>query len=242
MGSPSIVSAPFTGGFTPLQQAVVRTATSVAPTISRVFFMSVMLATRPRPVVPFVYRGVLLVTFLCRYRPGFPMLARMNTAAKPEPPASDRNSLKRNDVLLILAFWAFIAVLAAVNGLIDPRGRGLQPVWPSAPVALAFIESALWAAITPFVFWLVSRYGIERTNRVARIALFLGIGLVLAIVVVWRRDGRHVLPETTPAPARITLYRLGTWAFGAITATFLAFHGNLLPRFPEFLRRLAGLG
>ena len=142
-----------------------------------------MLATRPRPVVPFVYRGVLLVTFLCRCRPGFPMLARMNTAEKPEPPASDRISLKRNDVLLILAFWAFIAVLAAVNGLIDPRGRGLQPVWPSAPIALAFIESALWALITPFVFWLVSRYGIERTNRVARITLFLGVGLVLAIVV-----------------------------------------------------------
>ena len=40
-----------------------------------------------------------------------------------------------------------------------------------------------WALITPFVFWLVSRYGIERTNRVARITLFLGVGLVLAIVV-----------------------------------------------------------
>jgi signal transduction histidine kinase len=111
------------------------------------------------------------------------MLTRMNLAVKPDPPAQDRVSLQRNDVLLILAFWAFIAVLAAVNGLIDPRGRGLQPVWPSAPIALAFIESALWAAITPFVFWLVSRYGIERTNRVARIGLFLGVGLVLAIVV-----------------------------------------------------------
>ncbi len=142
-----------------------------------------MLAARSGSVVPFVYRGVQLVTFHCRSQPTFPMLARMNVAVKPEPPASDRVSLRRNDVLLILAFWAFIAVLAAVNGLIDPRGRGLQPVWPSAPIALAFIESALWAAITPFVFWLVSRYGIERTNRVARIALFLGVGLVLAIVV-----------------------------------------------------------
>jgi two-component sensor histidine kinase len=111
------------------------------------------------------------------------MLARMNVAVKPDLPASDRVSLRRNDVLMILGFWAFIAVLTAVNGLIDPRGRGLQPVWPSAPIALALIESALWAAITPFVFWLVSRYGIERTNRVARIALFLGIGLIIAIVV-----------------------------------------------------------
>ena len=107
----------------------------------------------------------------------------MSLAVKPESPPSDRVSLRRNDLLMILAFWAFIAVLAAVNGLIDPRGRGLQPVWPSAPIALAFIESALWAAITPFVFWLVSRYGIERTNRVARIALFLSVGLALAIVV-----------------------------------------------------------
>jgi hypothetical protein len=107
----------------------------------------------------------------------------MNVAVKPELPAADRVSLRRNDVLMILLFWTFIAVLTAVNALFDPRGRGLQPVWPSAPIALAFIESALWAAITPLVFWLVSRYGIERTNRVARIALFLGLGLIVAIVV-----------------------------------------------------------
>jgi two-component sensor histidine kinase len=111
------------------------------------------------------------------------MLDRMNVTAKPESPASDRVSLRREDVLLILGFWAFIAVLSAVNGLLDPRGRGLQPVWPSAPIALAFIECALWAVITPFVFWMVSRYGIERTNRVARIALFFGVGIVVAIVV-----------------------------------------------------------
>jgi hypothetical protein len=35
---------------------------------------------------------------------------------------------------------------------------------------------------------------------------------------------------------------VGTWAFGGITATFLAFRGDLVPRFPEFLLRLVGLG
>jgi len=97
--------------------------------------------------------------------------------------SSDRVPLRRVDLLLILGFWTFIAVLTAVNGLSDPRGRGLQPVLPSAPLAIALIESVLWTVITPFVFWLVSRYGMERTTRAGRIVLFLVVGIALAILV-----------------------------------------------------------
>jgi two-component sensor histidine kinase len=115
------------------------------------------------------------------------MLAAMS-AAPGEPrlngqPAADRFPLRRTDFLLILAFWTFIAVLTTVNGLIDPRGRGLQPVLPLAPVAIAFIESYLWAILTPLVFWLVSRYGGERSPRASQFALFLVAGLAIAILV-----------------------------------------------------------
>jgi two-component system, LytTR family, sensor kinase len=91
--------------------------------------------------------------------------------------------LRRGELVLIFGFWTFIALLSSVNALTDPRGRGLMPVLPSAPIALAFIESYLWALLTPLIFMLASRYGIERSNRVTRIALFAGVGLVIAVLV-----------------------------------------------------------
>jgi two-component system, LytTR family, sensor kinase len=108
-------------------------------------------------------------------------MSKLLPSAGPAP--SDRIPLKRNDLLLIVLFWAVIAALTAVNSLIDPRGRGLQPVLPSAPLAIAVIEAFLWAVVTPLVFWLVSRYGIERTSRAARVLLFLVVGLAVAILV-----------------------------------------------------------
>ena len=95
----------------------------------------------------------------------------------------DSVPLRRSELLGIFAFWTFLAILTAANGLLDPRGRGLQPLLVGAPVTLAFIESYLWAALTPFLFWLTSRYSIERENRVARVVMFVAAGLLVAMVV-----------------------------------------------------------
>src|SRR5690606_16256506 len=65
----------------------------------------------------------------------------------------------------------------------DPRGRGMQPVLPSAPVALAFIESYLWALITLPVFVLASRFQLEREHWVPRVVLFFLVGMAIAIGV-----------------------------------------------------------
>jgi two-component system LytT family sensor kinase len=91
--------------------------------------------------------------------------------------------LRRSELLGIFAFWTFLAVLSAVNGLLDPRGRGLQLLAPAAPVTRAFIESYLWAALTPVLFWLTSRFTLERGNRVGRVLLFAGVGIVVAMLV-----------------------------------------------------------
>jgi two-component system LytT family sensor kinase len=91
--------------------------------------------------------------------------------------------LRRSELLGIFAFWTFLAVLTAANGLLDPRGRGLQPLASTAPVTLAFIESYLWAALTPLLFWLTSRFTLERENRLGRVLLLLGIGIVVAMLV-----------------------------------------------------------
>ncbi|MFN2567443.1 MAG: sensor histidine kinase [Gemmatimonadaceae bacterium] len=91
--------------------------------------------------------------------------------------------LRRSELLGIFAFWTFLAVLSAANGLLDPRGRGLQPLVSAAPVTLAFVESYLWAALTPVLFWLTSRFALERANRVGRVLLFVGVGIVVAMLV-----------------------------------------------------------
>jgi two-component system, LytTR family, sensor kinase len=116
--------------------------------------------------------------------------------------AGDRLRLGRAELLLIFAFWTFMAVLTAANALLDPRGRGLQPNVASAPVALAFIEAYLWALATPFIFRLTSRYTLERSRWLPRVLLFLGVGLVVAILVEgitsWLRFDVFYTPRRPP--------------------------------------------
>src|SRR5438552_8100421 len=90
--------------------------------------------------------------------------------------------LKRNELLLVFVFWTFIAVLIVANRLLDPRG-GFRVVPSSASITLAFVESYIWALLTPPIFSLASRYSVERAGRVRRIALFLVLGVVVAFVV-----------------------------------------------------------
>jgi two-component system LytT family sensor kinase len=97
---------------------------------------------------------------------------------------AERMRLGRAELLGIFAFWTFMAVLSAANALLDPRGgRGLQPNVASAPIALAFVESYLWAAATLLVFRLTSRYSVERSSWLSRVLLFVGLGVVLSICV-----------------------------------------------------------
>lgn len=87
--------------------------------------------------------------------------------------------LTRAELALILAFWLFVALLSAANGIVDPRG----PRGPQTTPAVAFLQSALWAVLTPAIFWMASRYRIERANAAARIALYVAVGLLVAMTV-----------------------------------------------------------
>jgi two-component system, LytTR family, sensor kinase len=106
-----------------------------------------------------------------------------SAAPNPDTDSAARFPLRRSELLLIFAFWTFLAVLTAANGILDPRGRGLQPLVSGAPVAIAFIASYLWAALTPPIFWLSSRFSIEHARRVPRILLLIGIGILVAMGV-----------------------------------------------------------
>jgi len=112
----------------------------------------------------------------------------VGTASTPgheEPSNSHRGGfpLQRTELLLIFAFWTVLAVLTAASRLIDPRGPVLR-LSPSTPITLAFAESYLWAMLTVLIFWLSSRVSLEpRGNRVGRVLLFMGVGIVTAMFV-----------------------------------------------------------
>src|SRR4051794_39979354 len=84
----------------------------------------------------------------------------------------------RRELALIFLFWTTLATVSTVNRLIDPRGgSGLRVMSPAGPIALAYIEAWIWAAVTPFVFWLSSRFSVRR------FLILLGTGIVIAVLV-----------------------------------------------------------
>ncbi len=95
----------------------------------------------------------------------------------------DETRISGRELALIFAFWTFIATLSAVNRLLDSRGFGFRLMSPAAPVLLLYIESWLWSALTPLVFWMAARYQVERSNWPLRVPILLGSGIAIAIVV-----------------------------------------------------------
>ena len=91
--------------------------------------------------------------------------------------------MSRAELLGVFAFWTTLAVLTAANRLADQRDPALNVVSRTVPIALAFQQMYTWALLTPFVFWLAGRFSIDRSTAVKRIALLLGIGVVLAFAV-----------------------------------------------------------
>ena len=69
--------------------------------------------------------------------------------------------LSGREIAIIFAFWTALATLSAVNTLLDPRGYGLRLTSPAGPIAMAYVESWLWAAFTPFIFSMASRFSFE---------------------------------------------------------------------------------
>jgi two-component system, LytTR family, sensor kinase len=98
-------------------------------------------------------------------------------------PAGRSTPMTRAELLGVFAFWTMLAVLTAANRLADQRELGVNIVSRTIPIALAFQQMYTWALLTPFVFWLAGRFSIDRSNAAPRIALLLGIGVVLAFSV-----------------------------------------------------------
>jgi two-component system LytT family sensor kinase len=119
--------------------------------------------------------------------------------------------LTRAEWAAILGFWLFMAVLTAANRLLDPRRPpGLQPVSASVPIALALLEALVWAAVTPFVFWLVRRVSALEDRRAAQGALLAVGGVGVSIVVDGVFDGARAVLLGLPGRHSVFTNPVGT--------------------------------
>jgi two-component system, LytTR family, sensor kinase len=87
--------------------------------------------------------------------------------------------LRRGEVLVVVAVWAFFAVLNVATWLLEPRGGA------SAPAQLEvsrLVGPAVWAVLTVFVFWLSRRLPLDGAfwRRHGLFILLLGIALAHA--------------------------------------------------------------
>ena len=98
-------------------------------------------------------------------------------------PSSPPFRLSRRELVLIAAFWTFMAALTFANRLLDPRQLGFQFTNASAPIALAFLSAYSWALLTPLVFWLSSRFLADHRHRVFGAVVLLAVGFAVAIAL-----------------------------------------------------------
>ncbi|MGC3980440.1 MAG: histidine kinase [Steroidobacteraceae bacterium] len=95
------------------------------------------------------------------------------------------SQLKRNELVSIWVFWGFIAVLTFINALINDAtsqatSNRLNVI---APLTAAFIESLVWAMLTPFVFRLTRRYSLDRPRWLLSLVFLLTLGLVISVLM-----------------------------------------------------------
>jgi len=114
--------------------------------------------------------------------------------------------LSAGEIVAIIAFWAFLAVLTAAGLLVDPRiaavaamRAALRPEIRSGIDQIALVEYGLWAVLTLPIFWMTRRYGGDRPT-LDHILAFLLIGVVLAIGVdaLLKFISHQLVPAPTP--------------------------------------------
>ncbi|MGZ7080757.1 MAG: sensor histidine kinase, partial [Thermoanaerobaculia bacterium] len=91
--------------------------------------------------------------------------------------------LTPRELFIIFLFWTSLATLSSVSRTLDPRGAGFRPVSPAGPIALSYVEAWIWAAFTPLIFWLSSRFSLEGSKWLTRVPILIAIGVVVSIAV-----------------------------------------------------------
>lgn len=85
------------------------------------------------------------------------------------------------ELAAIAAFWTLFAVLSVMNWMFPPTGEG--PPMTARVIIIGGVEAVLWMIATPPIFWLTSRFSIERRGRSSRILFYVAVALVIAVAI-----------------------------------------------------------
>ena len=96
----------------------------------------------------------------------------------------------------IAVFWLLFGSLGVANLFNPPFGEG--PSFAIRFVAVGMFASVLWMFATPPVFWMTSRFSVERERRAAIVVFYLLVAFVLAFTV--DALGGFVRREFVPPP------------------------------------------
>ena len=107
----------------------------------------------------------------------------MQSNGQSASPASERYALRAVDVLAVVLFWSFLAIVSVASRELDPRIPGLPDRTVAALVRVTYLEYALWAVITLPIWWLTSRFSIEGGRRMGRVAALLALGFAIAFAM-----------------------------------------------------------
>jgi two-component system, LytTR family, sensor kinase len=118
------------------------------------------------------------------------------------------------DVSAIVVFWAFLSFVSAIGRELDPRIPNVSRTVVSAVVGATYVEYAVWALLTVPIWWLASRYSVERGRRIERIVAFATLGFVVAIGMdVFLR---HIRDGFLPPIARFRVRRVAPAVIGGL--------------------------
>ena len=103
------------------------------------------------------------------------------------PEAMERWRLGRHEIAAIFGFWTLVAVLTTANRLLDAYGPSRATSGIQETIYWLF-SSYLWAAVTPLVFWLAWRFGVDRAERLRGALTLLLAGLAIVTAMTLARD------------------------------------------------------
>ena len=122
----------------------------------------------------------------------------MTSTRSPESPGALPWS-RTTEVVAVVGFWVFLAALEVLRRTADP----FRPPGGASAGAEALAHAAVyavWAVLTPFVFWLTRRFPL-RGPVAWRVLLHVGIALLVAVVVEFI-NFNAVRAATGPPPPR----------------------------------------
>src|SRR5438046_9104748 len=90
-------------------------------------------------------------------------------------PADGTKPLTRAELLGVFAFWTVMAVLTAANRIADQRDVVFSAVPHAVPIGLAFQQMYLWALLTPLLFWIAGRFGVENAGTWLKVLILIAV-------------------------------------------------------------------